>query len=99
MPDLTDEMTDVQLHEAITRAAADLMDRARNIQTYPSKGTLSIHFGDGSLESAERLSMLLDARRWRTVDPPEPVDGCTCGQPDMPAFDHSRFCPRGQVAS
>lgn len=25
-----------------------------------------------------------------------PVDGCICGQPDAPAFDHHRGCPRSR---
>lgn len=31
----------------------------------------------------------------------EPVDGCICGQPDLPSFDHAKGCPRrkGEVAA
>lgn len=67
MPDLTDAYTDTELDRLVAAAAADLHTRAGSIQTYPTTGRVQITYGEGSLEAAERLAMLLSARREREL--------------------------------
>lgn len=46
---------------------------------------------------ADRLLVAVAAQRDALAEAeaaPAPVDGCSCGSPDLPGFDHLHGCPR-----
>lgn len=59
-----------------------------------------------TVEQAERLLATVTSQRdalaeaeAKAAAEPEPVDGCTCGHPDLPSFDHNSGCPRRTTAA
>lgn len=50
--------------------------------------------------AAQRDALIAVEAEDAAVGEPEPTDGCSCGNPDLPGFDHNRGCPRrGEVAA
>lgn len=76
-------------------------DRVEIADRWSDYGHLTLTFS--TVEQYDELVRVLEENRPAAVKMlagREPVDGCVCGQPDLPSFDHVRGCPRsGRVAA